>query len=71
MTIAGVRVRGVSLTPDRPVETAAGVLRSTPLVLIDLTTSDGVVGRAYLRCYTAVAARPATRRANGSSATAV
>jgi mandelate racemase len=46
-----VVARGLSLTPSRPVETAAGVLRSTPLVLIDLTTDDGVVGRSYLRCY--------------------
>jgi mandelate racemase len=49
------RVRAVSLTPSRPVETAAGVLTVTPLVLIDLTTSDGVVGRSYLRCYTPAA----------------
>ena len=49
MTLVGAR--GVELTPARPVETAAGVLRSTPLVLIDVTTADGVVGRSYLRCY--------------------
>jgi mandelate racemase len=60
-TIARVRVRPVSLTPPRPVETAAGVLATTPLVLIDLTTSDEVTGRAYLRCYTPTALEPLAR----------
>ena len=46
-----VQARGIELTPAHPVETAAGVLRTTPLVLIDLTTDDGVVGHSYLRCY--------------------
>jgi mandelate racemase len=46
-----VTARGLELTPARPVETAAGVLRTTPLVLIDVITDDGVVGRSYLRCY--------------------
>jgi mandelate racemase len=56
--IERVRVRPVSLTPRRPVETAAGVLATTPLVLIDLITNDGVTGRAYLRCYTPTALHP-------------
>jgi mandelate racemase len=49
--ISQVTVRGVSLTPARPVQTAAGTLSSTPLVLIDVRASSGVVGHAYLRCY--------------------
>jgi mandelate racemase len=57
-TIARVRARGVLLIPRRPVETAAGVLRSTPVVLLDLTTSDGAVGRSYLRCYTPAVLQP-------------
>jgi mandelate racemase len=39
------------------VETAAGVLRSTPLVLIDLER-DGIIGRSYLRTYTPLALQP-------------
>jgi mandelate racemase len=41
----------VNLTPAHPVQTAAGTLSSTPLVLIDVRASSGVVGHAYLRCY--------------------
>jgi mandelate racemase len=57
-TIAHTRVRPVSLIPTRPVETAAGTLTTTPLVLIDVTTADGIVGRSYLRTYTPVALEP-------------
>jgi mandelate racemase len=60
-TIARVRVRGVNRASARPVQTAAGVLRTTPLVLIDLITSDDVVGRAYLRCYTPTLLAPLVR----------
>jgi len=61
LTIRDVRVRTVRLSPEQPVETASGVLRSTPLVLIDLLTEEGVTGRAYLRCYTSVALQPLAR----------
>jgi mandelate racemase len=60
-TIREIRVRGLSLTPPRPVETASGALSSTPLALIDLLTSDGIVGRSYVRCYAPVALRPLVR----------
>ena len=48
-------------------ETAAGPLRSTPLALIDLRAADGIVGRAYLRAYSA-AALPALVRIVDSAA---
>jgi len=35
----------------RPVRTASGTVDRAPLVLIDLVTSDGVVGHAYLFSY--------------------
>jgi mandelate racemase len=57
LRIRGVRARGLDLAPARPVETAAGVMRTTPLVLIDLATEEGITGRSYLRCYTPVALR--------------
>jgi len=53
--ISGLRVRPVAVVPDRPVQTAAGVMASTPLVLIDLQTREGLVGCSYVRCYTPLA----------------
>ncbi len=52
-----MRVRGLDLAV-RPVETAAGVMRTTPLVLIDLTTEEGLTGCSYVRCYTPTALAP-------------
>jgi mandelate racemase len=57
-TVVAVRARAVSLTPARPVQTAAGALTTTPLVLVDVTTSDGATGRSYLRCYTPLVLAP-------------
>ncbi len=58
LTIREIRARAVDLTPLRPMETAAGALTSTPLVLIDLLTEEGVAGVSYVRCYTPVALGP-------------
>jgi mandelate racemase len=58
LTIRAVRARGLDLALARPVETASGVMRSTPLVLIDLETEEGVTGCAYVRCYTPTALYP-------------
>ena len=52
LTIRTIRARAVDLAPHRPMETASGVLASTPLVLIDLLTEEGVGGTSYVRCYT-------------------
>ncbi len=49
LTIREVTARGLDVAMDRPVETASGVLRSAPLVLIDLLAEEGVNGRAYVR----------------------
>jgi mandelate racemase len=61
LRIRGIRVRGLDLALARPVETAAGVMRTAPLVLIDLATEEGVTGRSYVRCYTPLALAPLTR----------
>src|SRR6185437_6360276 len=58
LTIREIRARGIDLTPSRPMETASGVLGSTPLVLIDLLTEEGLIGRSYVRCYASVALAP-------------
>lgn len=58
LAIRGLRVRGIDLVLERPVETASGIMRTTPLVLLDLYTSEGVTGVTYVRCYTAAALAP-------------
>ena len=47
----------VPLSP--PIQSAAGTIRSAPLVLLDLLTDQGVVGRSYLFAYTPAALAPA------------
>jgi mandelate racemase len=42
----------------RPVRTAIGTVPAAPLVLIDVRTQEGVVGRSYLFGYTPVALAP-------------
>jgi mandelate racemase len=61
VTIRSIRARGVDLALARPVETAAGVMRTAPLVLIDVLTEEGVTGCAYLRTYTPTALEPLVR----------
>jgi mandelate racemase len=58
LTPRSVRVRALDLPLARPVETASGVMRTAPLVLIDLETDEGSTGRAYVRSYTPVALAP-------------
>ena len=58
LTVRGIRARGIDLALSRPVETASGVMRTAPLVLIDLTTEEGITGRSYVRCYTPLALQP-------------
>lgn len=48
MRIEGVRTRAVLVPLSRPLATGSGEVSQAPLLLIDLDTSAGVVGRAYL-----------------------
>jgi mandelate racemase len=59
--IRSLRARPVDAPTPKPVETAAGTLRTTPLVLIDVTTEAGFTGHAYVRAYTRVALHPLAR----------
>jgi mandelate racemase len=57
LTIRGVTMKAV-LAPLRiPLGTSAAVVREAPLLLIDLETHEGVIGRCYLFCYSASGAR--------------
>ena len=58
-------MRPYELELERPAETASGVLRTAPLVLIELASEEGPVGRAYLRCYASVALEPLAQLVTG------
>lgn len=50
LRIRDVKVRPVNAPLPEPVRTASGDILTAPLVLLDLRSEDGVVGRSYLRC---------------------
>ncbi len=58
LTIRAIRARGLNVALDRPIQTASGVMKTTPLVLIDLETHEGITGHSYVHCYTPVAHQP-------------
>jgi mandelate racemase len=51
MKLASIRTTPVLAPIPRPVRTASGTIDRFPLVLIDVTTDDGVEGRAYAQVY--------------------
>ncbi len=51
-TVRALRIRPVIAPLPRPVRTASGTIPEAPLVLIDLETDQGIVGRVYLFAYT-------------------
>jgi mandelate racemase len=61
LTIRDIKARAVLAPLQRPVRTAVGAIPSSPLVLIDLTTEQGGVGRSYIFGYTAVTLGPLVR----------
>src|SRR5262245_18616549 len=60
LTIEKIVARAVIAPFKRPVRTAMGEIPAAPLVLIDLQTREGVIGRAYLFAYIDVALKPLT-----------
>ena len=60
LTIRGLRVRAVEVPMPHPHRTASGTITSSPLVLTDLLTDEGVGGSSYVFCYTATALLPTT-----------
>jgi mandelate racemase len=53
LTIRDVRARPVILKLERPIVARIATLTEWPVILIDLHTEEGVVGRSYLEPYTA------------------
>ena len=56
--IRSVKARAVDAPISRPVKNAFGVIRSAPLVLIDVATDQGITGRAYIFAYTRLTLKP-------------
>ena len=62
MSTAPLALRSITATPvlvpmKRPLWTSVQALRAAPLLLIDLQTEEGIVGRSYLFCYLGAAAK--------------
>jgi mandelate racemase len=51
LTVQQARIRAVAVPLSRPIVSKVGRFDAWPLVLIDLQTREGVVGRAYLEPY--------------------
>ena len=59
--IERVKARAVDAPIARPVKNAFGVISSAPLVLIDLTTDQGLTGHSYIFAYTRLTLKPLVR----------
>ena len=57
MTIRDLTVRAVDVPLRRQLGTSGGAILSAPLLLLDMRTTDGVVGRAYVFCFDALGGR--------------
>jgi mandelate racemase len=51
LTLKSIRARPVVLKLKRPVVARIATLTDWPLILIDLHTEEGVIGRSYLEPY--------------------
>src|SRR6478735_430437 len=57
LTIRSITARAVVLQLTRPVVARIATLTEWPLILIDLLTEEGIVGRSYLEPYVAKSMR--------------
>ena len=57
ITLKNVRARPVIVPLKRPIVSRVGLFHDWPLILIDLQTNEGVVGRSYLEPYLSRSAR--------------
>jgi mandelate racemase len=58
LIIESLRARAVIAPLSRPIRTAVGTIPSAPLVLIEVSTEQGVTGRAYVFGYTPLTLAP-------------
>jgi len=51
LTVRGIRAVGVEVPMTYALGTSRAIITKAPLLLIDLTTAEGITGRSYLWCY--------------------
>jgi len=57
LELRSVKTRAVHVPLNFALGTSVAVVRAVPLLLVDLTTEQGIVGRSYVFCYTPAGAR--------------
>ncbi|MBV9118111.1 MAG: hypothetical protein JOY63_12195, partial [Acetobacteraceae bacterium] len=57
LTLESVQVRAVSVPMRRPIVSSVGTYPNWPIILIDVKTKEGVIGRSYLEPYLEKAVR--------------
>ncbi|MFZ2100498.1 MAG: enolase C-terminal domain-like protein, partial [Oricola sp.] len=57
LTLRGIDTRAVMVPLNFALGTSAAIVRAVPLILVDVHTREGVVGRSYGFCYTKSGAR--------------
>lgn len=58
LSISDIRARPVVAPLRRPIRTASGAIETSPLLLMDVETHQGITGTAYLFAYTPTMLRP-------------
>ena len=58
LTIQSISARAVLTPLKRMLRTASGSIDQAPLVLLDVVTNEGIIGRSYLFGYTAMTLKP-------------
>ena len=56
--IRDIKARALIAPISRPVKNAFGVIEAAPLVLLDVSTDQGVTGRSYIFAYTSLTLKP-------------
>ena len=51
LTFKEVKTRSVILTLKRPIKAKIANIKKWPILLVDLYTNEGIVGRSYLQPY--------------------
>jgi len=57
LTVRGARTRAFAVPLNIALGTSVAVIRTVPLLLVDLATEEGIAGRAYLFAYTPAGAK--------------
>lgn len=58
LKIRAITARGVVVPMRRPLQTSTGAISGAPLLLVDMKTDAGIVGRSYLFCISKVNIKP-------------